>query len=268
MVLPRRPGSLGRRLVDAWDDLSRGLVVVRGLVGDHVGMPRRAVYVTGWVVVTTVATVVGLAAVGVVRGAVQGNDTVTALSQQQVTEQLNSLTPTAGATTPVSGQSSLPASRAPQGHVTSAPGTSATGPSSTHSSSSAPVPAGTQPTQPTQPGQTATGPTTTTRTAQPQTTPSPSESEHATPTPSPTRTTAPSSYQAFTSAGGTVYASCTNGQVSGRAVPANGYSIGEQELGPDTHIKVEFVSGSSKITVQVYCSGTTMTSQVSTASGD
>lgn len=223
-------------------------------------MPRRAVYVTGWVVVTTVATVVGLAAVGVVRGAVQGNDTVTALSQQQVTEQLQSVMTATGSTTPAGGKSGGPASLLPQGRATSTPGTSGSGPSSAHSSSG-PTTATTAPSRPTT-APTATG------TASPRATASPAESEHASPTPSPTRSTAPSSYQAFTSAGGTVYASCTNGQVSGRAVPANGYSIGEQELGPDSHIKVEFVSGSSKITVEVYCSGTTMTSHVSTGSGD
>ena len=214
-------------------------------------MPRRAVYVTGWVAVTTAATVIGLGAVGVVRGAVQGNDTVTALSQQQVTEQLQSAAPAGAASTTAAGAATTSTARGgSQQRTTKAP-------SQPHTAA------------PSKPATTATPsapshPTSTTTSPEAKSSPSPTRTEQSTPTSTPT-----SSYQAFTSAGGTVFARCTSGnQVSGTATPNNGYRIGEQELGPDSSIKVEFVSDNTKIVVQVTCSGGTATSRIQTESGD
>lgn len=227
-------------------------------------MPRRAVYVTGWVAVTSAATVIGLGAVGVVRGAVQGNDTVTALSQQQVTDQLQSAAPAVAASTTAPGaatKSTSPA-RGAQGTST-APSQSRTAPPS-HPATTA--------TPPVVPPSHATSTTSTTASHSPEakSSPAPTQSEHSTPTAPPTAASTPTaSYQAFTSAGGTVFARCASGiQVSGTATPNNGYRIAEQELGPDSHIKVEFVGNGSKITVQVACSGGTATASIQTESGD
>jgi hypothetical protein len=254
-------GTAGR-LADAWRGLSLRLVVSAGSVGDHGGMPRRAVYVTGWVAVTSAATVIGLGAVGVVRGAVQGNDTVTALSQQQVTDQLQSAAPAvvASTTAPGAATKSTSPTRGAQGTST-APSQSRTAPPSHPATTATPnvVP----PSHPT-----STTSTTSSRSQEAKS--SPTQTEHSTPTAPPTAASTPtSSYQAFTSAGGTVFARCTSGnQVSGTATPNNGYRIAEQELGPDSHIKVEFVGNGSKITVQVACSGGTATASVRTESGD
>lgn len=217
-------------------------------------MPRRAVYVTGWVAVTTAATVIGLGAVGVVRGAVQGNDTVTALSQQQVTEQLESAAPAVAASTTAPGVAT--GSTAPGGDQQR----TATAPSQPRTA--APSKPATTLTSPVTPPSHATS----TTSPEAKSSPSPTQTEQSTATAASTPT---SSYQAFTSAGGTVFARCTSGnQVSGTATPTNGYRIGEQELGPDTHIKVEFVGTNTKITVQVTCSGGTATSSIQTESGD
>ena len=222
-------------------------------------MPRRAVYVTGWVAVTSAATVIGLGAVGVVRGVVQGNDTVTALSQQQVTDQLRSAAPAVAASTTAPGAATKSTSptRSAQGAGT-ASSQSRTAPPS--------LPATTATPQVVPPSLA----TSTTASHSPDATSGPTPTEHSIPTAPPTAAwTAASSYQAFTSAGGTVFARCTSGnQVSGTATPNNGYGITEQELGPDSHIKVEFVGNGSKLTVQVACSGGTATASVQTESGD
>jgi hypothetical protein len=218
-------------------------------------MPRRAVYVTGWVAVTTAATVIGLGAVGVVRGAVQGNDTVTALSQQQVTEQLQSAVPVVSASTTAPGAATR--STAPGGsqlRTSTAPSRPHTAAPSKPASTVAPYVAP------------PSHPTSTTPSPEVKASPSPTRTEQSTP---PATSTPTSSYQAFTSAGGTVFARCTSGnQVTGTATPNNGYRIGEQELGPDSHIKVEFVGNNVKIVVQVTCSGGTATSSIQTESGD
>lgn len=58
----------------------------------------------------------------------------------------------------------------------------------------------------------------------------------------------------FTSAGGTVFASCAGSQATlGRWIPANGYSTDGYGSGPASSVWVKFKSGSSEQTVTVNC---------------
>ena len=59
---------------------------------------------------------------------------------------------------------------------------------------------------------------------------------------------------AFSSAGGTVFASCTSGQATlTRWIPASGYSTDGYGSGPARSIWVKFKSGGSELTVTVNC---------------
>jgi hypothetical protein len=59
---------------------------------------------------------------------------------------------------------------------------------------------------------------------------------------------------AFTSTGGTVFASCAGGQATlTRWIPADGYSTDDQGPSPASSIWVKFKSGSSEQTVTVNC---------------
>jgi hypothetical protein len=59
---------------------------------------------------------------------------------------------------------------------------------------------------------------------------------------------------AFSSAGGSVYASCTSGQATlSRWIPAGGYGTDGYVYGPASSAWVKFTSGSSAVTVTVTC---------------
>ncbi len=205
-------------------------------------------YVLGWLTVGTVATVIALATVVFVRGAVGGDQVVGALSPADVSAQLSAAVQGGAA-----GRSPAPAAgsglSAPGPGST--PGRTSTGPRSTPGTS-------------TKPSSPATGRTTA---------PTPthvSGGGSGTPTPTPSQT---SVTRLLTSGGGSVVAQCTS---TGRSAavylvswsPAQGFTVHPpQSRGPAQEVEIEFESDQVTVSVNIHCSSAGPVQTVATDSG-
>lgn len=198
---------------------------------------KKAEYATVWVALAAAATVTGLAAGGVVRGAVGADDSTITLSQDQVLARL-------------SGGTRGPA---PSG---------TTGPSSVPSATSVPHPSSSPTAVPTH----GTGPT-----------PSAGSNQHTTPpskppTKAPTPTPTPSSRSGLIySGGGSVVAQCSGSSARIVSVsPAQGYSVAGTDYGPAEELEVVFTSstGGPDVDIHITCRNGVPVGQVDDSGGE
>ena len=207
-------------------------------------MGKRAKYAAVWVAVAATATVTGLAAGSVVRGAVGGDDATITLSQEQVVARLSGST-----SGPGPAPTSATARLSPKPSATGVP----------HPSMS-PTVAPTHGSGPTQSG----GPTT--HTGPPSKPPTSPPTNAPTPTPTPT-----SRSGLIYSSGGSVVAQCSGSAARIVSVsPAQGYHVATAEYGPAQELEVVFASsaGGQAVGIHITCRNGAPVGQVDDSGGE